>query len=263
VNSDEGASIDRGTETGVDVGDYCRRIEEHLARTNEGQIIRITGTSFAMVREWARRGIPLSVVLHGIDRKAERHRSGRAQRALRLEFCEPDVVASYEQWRRAVGVRIPADATTEALGGDQEVTVEPGLDLRAERRQPSLSRHLDRVADRLVRAAGRLETPVVLREALAAALEACVDVKAQLRHARGAAREVLSERLASIDRGMLEAARAACGPDLPEIERDATAELATYKTRLTPDVWQRSVEASVERFLRERYGLPTIDPARI
>jgi hypothetical protein len=263
VNSDDEASIDAGPDAGLDVGDYCRRVEEHLARTNEGQIIRITGTSFAMVREWARRGIPLSVVLYGIDRKAERHRTGRAKRALRLEFCEPDVVASYEQWRRAVGVRAPADATTAPLGGDGEAPAGRDLDVRAERRQPSLSRHLDRVADRLVRAAGRLETPVALRETLAAALEACVDAKAQVRHARGAAREALSERLASIDRRMLEVARLACGPDLPEVEREATAELATYKGRLAPDVWQRSVEASVDRLLRERYGLPTIDPARI
>jgi hypothetical protein len=246
----------------MDVGDYCRRVEEHLARTNQGQIIRITGTSFAMVRDWARRGIPLSVALYGIDRKAERHRTGRAQRALRLEFCEPDVVASFEQWRRAVGVSAPSDVIPTEPAGDGAVA-EPGLDVRTERRQPSLSRHLDRVADRLVRAAGRLETPAALRETLAAVLETCIGLREQARHARGAARETVSARLASIDRGMLEAARAASGSDLPEIERDAMAELATYRARLTPDAWHRSVEASVERLLRERYGLPTIDPARI
>src|SRR5688572_16366781 len=76
---------------GIDVGDYCRRVEEHLARVNEGQIIRVVGASFELVRGWARAGIPLSVTCYGIDRKAERHRAGQARRALRLEFCEPDV----------------------------------------------------------------------------------------------------------------------------------------------------------------------------
>jgi hypothetical protein len=250
------------TEAGIDVGDYCRRVEAHLARVNEGQIIRITGTSFAMVRDWAGRGIPLSVVIYGIDRKAERHRTGRAQRALRLEFCEPDVVAAYEQWRRAVGVGRLSEAGT---GGAADGQSAPAGELAgvSERRQPSLSRHLDRVADRLVRAAGRLETPLALRETLAAALEACVSLKEQARHARGTARESFSERLAAIDREMMEAARTASGPDLPEVEREAMAELASYRARLTPDMWRRSVEASVERLLRERYGLPTIDPARI
>src|SRR6187397_659579 len=84
-----------------DVSEYCRRVEEHLTRVNEGELIRIFGHSFDLVRGWAREGIPLSVVFHGIDRKAERHARGSARRALRLEFCESDVRAAFEHWRRA------------------------------------------------------------------------------------------------------------------------------------------------------------------
>jgi hypothetical protein len=80
----------------IDVGDYCRRVEDHLARVNLGHLVRIVGPGFELVRRWAEMGVPLSAVYRGIDMKAERHREGQARRPLRIEFCEPDVNAVYE-----------------------------------------------------------------------------------------------------------------------------------------------------------------------
>ena len=56
-----------------DVGQYCRDIEAHLTRVNGGHLVRIVGPGFALVREWYQDGIPLSVVLRGIEAKASRH----------------------------------------------------------------------------------------------------------------------------------------------------------------------------------------------
>lgn len=250
----------RGEPDAMDVGEYCRRVEEHLARVNEGQIIRIVGTGFELVRGWARSGIPLSVVCYGIDRKAERHRTGRAQRALRLEFCEPDVQASFAHWRRSVGIFIGDPGPDDQSARPADVAeASPVL----ERRQPSMSRQLERAADRLVRAAGRLETPVQLRERLSSVLERVVELREQARRARPATRDQTATALADLDRDMLVAARAACGSELMEVEHDAAAELAPYRTRLAPDVWQRSFDASVDRLLRDRFGLPVLDPARL
>jgi hypothetical protein len=253
------ASSDRSEE--LDVGEYCRRVEEHLARVNEGHIIRVVGTSFELVRGWARSGIPLSVVCFGIDQKAERHRAGRAQRALRLEFCEPDVRAAFARWRRSVGVFAggPTAADEDVADAGREAELLPVQ----ERRQPSVSRQLERAADRLVRAAGRLETPVELREHLSAVLERVVALREQARRPSAAKRDEIAQTLARLDREMLLAARSACGPELPEVEHDAAAELAPYRTRLAPEVWQRSFDASVDRCLRERFGLPVLDPVRL
>src|SRR5687768_1239288 len=190
----------------MDIGEYCRRVEEHLARVNEGQIIRIVGTGFELVRGWARLGIPLSVACYGIDLKAERHRAGRAQRALRLEFCEPDVQAAFAQWRRSVGVFVgnpaPTEENVEAQGA-HETELSPAR----ERRQPSRSRQLERAADRLVRAAGRLETPVELRERLSSVLERVVELREQAKRPSAAKRNEMATALADLDRDMLLAAR--------------------------------------------------------
>src|SRR3954464_963633 len=90
--------------TTADVGEYCRRVEDHLTRASGGHLVRIVGPGFEIVRQWAIEGVPLSVVYRGIDLKAERHRAGQAARPLRIEFCEADVRAIYDDWGRAVGL---------------------------------------------------------------------------------------------------------------------------------------------------------------
>lgn len=236
-----------------DIGEYCRGVEAHLARVNAGQIVRIAGTSFELVRGWALEGIPLAIVYRGIEQKAERHRAGRSKRPLRLEFCEHDVRALYDDWRRAVGAPGAASADRSADAG-------PVIE---ERRRPSVARQLDRAMARIAAAAGRLETPEPLRDALSEILEQLAAVREQLRHARGDARRQLVERVADIDRAIGEAARRAADVSLADVELEAGRELAAFRQRMSPAAWQRSIDAAVDRLLRERFGLPAIDVAVI
>jgi hypothetical protein len=229
----------------VDPGDYCRRVEDYLTRVNGGHLVRIVGPGFALVRQWAEEGIPLSVVCRGIDLKTERHRAGRARRPLRIEFCEADVRDVYEGWRRAVG-----------LAGRQPA---PEAEA-APRRHPALGRHLDRAADRLGHVGGRLDLPEGVRDAAAAVLAEVAALRETAHGARGAAREAAMVRLGLLDRQFLSAVRAAAPHELVEsMTADAERDLAPYRGRLTAEAWQRAVDVSVERLIRDRYGLPTLD----
>lgn len=233
------------------LGEYCRRVEEHLARVNEGHIIRIVGPAFEMVRAWALEGIPLGIVCRGIDAKAERHRAGRSRRPLRLEFCEADVRALYDDWRRAVGAW-----NADAGNGEGPGPFPPAID---ERRRPSITRQLDRAIDRIVAASGNLDLPGGLPDQLTAILGDLVALRDQLRHARGAAREALAGRIVVIDRALGDAARAAAGASIADVEVEARRELAAFRNRLPAEAWDRSVRAGTDRLLRERYHLPVLD----
>src|SRR5262249_40892722 len=131
------ADVDRE----IDLGEYCRHVEEHLTRVNDGHLIRIFGPAFELVRQWALDGVPLSIVYRGIELKAERHRAGRSKRPLRLEFCDIDVREVFDGWRRAVGISAAAIASESAAS-------EPESD----RKPPSAVKHLDRAIERLGRA---------------------------------------------------------------------------------------------------------------
>jgi len=230
----------------VDVGDFCRRVEEHLARVNEGHLVRIVGSGFELVRQWALDGVPFSVVCRAIDMKAERHRAGRSTRPLRIEFCESDVRATFQDWKRAVGVAGPVN------------TVED--DTADEVKRPSLAKHFERVITSLTRAAGRLDTPAVLRDGLTRVLEGVVELRETSRGRRGAQREGVAESLARWDAELMSVARVAVTSEaLDEIRRDASSDLNTYRTRMPADVWARSLDVATNRLLRERLNLPTLE----
>jgi hypothetical protein len=232
------------TEAEGDLGEYCRRVEEHLARVNEGEIVRVVGPAFEIVRQWALDGIPLSVAFHGIDRKAERHRAGQSRRPLRLEFCEADVRETFDRWRRAVGVAIQ--------GAEADPAGEP-------RRRPSLAKHLDRAVERLSRVVGRLDLPEDFRDRLSASLVELAALREAARTARGDARAAIAARLPELDRAMLASARSALpAATLDRLRADASADLSPYQGRLAPEVWRRSLDRGADERLREHLGLPTI-----
>lgn len=230
----------------VDVGEYCRRVEEHLSRVNQGHLVRIVGTGFELVRQWARDGVPFSVVCRAIDMKAERHRAGRSTRPLRIEFCEADVRAVFQDWKRAVGVAATSGATVD----------EPADDAK----RPSLSKHLDRVTTALTRAAGRLETPAPLRDGLTRILEGIVELRESARGRRAAQMEHVGEALARWDAELMGVARASVdAASMAAIRSEAADELQIYRARMPVDMWARSLDVATNRLLRERLHLPVLE----
>jgi hypothetical protein len=226
---------------------YCREVEAYLCRKNDGHLVRIVGPAFERVSDWAARGVPLAAVFRGIDRHFERYYAkGPRRRPVRVEFCEADVLDVFDEWRRAVGI-----ATATAAADVDEGAAEGGG------RRTSLPAHLERVVARLtaarVSAAPSLDALVndMIREIDAA--------RAGARGLRGAARESLLCRLRVLDEQLVAAARAACdGAVLQQLGEEADAELAPFRTRLSPDGYARAREACIDRLVRARAKLPVV-----
>jgi len=223
---------------------YCRDIETYLCRKNEGHLIRIVGPVFEQVSGWAAQGIPIAIVYRGIDQYCERYYAkGPRRRPVRVEFCEADVLELFDDWRRAVGV-------TSAADGERA----------AERRHDSLPSHLDRAIARLTSLRGGHPSP-----ALDAALERAVReldrFRADAKQSRGAARAALIDRLASLDRELLEVVRA----EIDEARRtalmaEADAEIAPFASRMPPDAKATAIDAAFQRLLRDAFDLPVLTP---
>jgi hypothetical protein len=226
----------------MDAAEYCREIEAYLCRKNEGHLIRIVGPVFEKVCGWAAQGVPLAVAFKGIDQYCERYYAkGPRRRPVRVEFCEADVLELFDDWRRAVGVS-GVDGATEA----------------SERKHNSLPAHLERAIARLtaLRAGGR-----------SGAFDRTVDdivreldgLRAQAKSARGDARTSLIDRLALMDRQLVEAARR----EIADAQRDALraaaqAEIAPFFARMAPEARQTAVDAAFDRLVRDSLSLPVL-----
>jgi hypothetical protein len=234
----------------LEIGDYCRRVEDALTRANGGHLVRIVGPGFELVRGWAAEGVPLGIVRRGIEQKAERHRKGRAVRPLRIEFCEGDVRALFDAWRRAVGV-FQSPESTDARN----------LPARAGRagrtRRTSLPKDIDRVMDRLTRAAGRRDLPDALGDAIGTLLAELAALREGARGARGEARQAILARLGELHGRLAAEARAATPQTvLGALRREAEQDLAAYRDRLPVAAWRQAMDVTVDRLLRDHYGLP-------
>ncbi|HEY3885017.1 MAG TPA: hypothetical protein VGL62_07410 [Vicinamibacterales bacterium] len=224
-----------------DAAEYCREIERYLCRKNEGHLIRVVGPVFEQVSGWAAQGVPLAIAFRGIDRFCERYYAkGPRRRPVRVEFCEADILELFDDWRRAVGVAAPESSDE----GDRAP------------RNDSLPAHLDRAINRLTAMrAGRHVAVVDARvDATVRELDA---MRARARNARGEARAVLLERLASLDRELLEAAREEIPADRREALRtEAEAEILPFAARMDPEGRRQAIHAAFNRLLRESIGLP-------
>ena len=223
--------------------DYCREIETYLCQKNDGHLVRVVGPFFDLVSGWAAQGVPLKVVCSGIDRCFERYYRARTRRRpLRIDFCEADVLDAFDEWRRALGLL----AAFETQGGSHRSSV-------------SLSAHLERVLLRLTSARAGAVPDEAFDTVIDRAVRELNLARADARGIRGAARQALIDRLAALDRELLQAARASLDePSRDAIGREADEELAGFRASMSPGVFARAREAAFDRLVRERFDLPTI-----
>jgi len=122
-----------------------------------------------------------------------------------------------------------------------------------------LPAHLERVVLRL--------TSARATDALDAAFDDLIDrvaqeldaARAEARGVRGEARQALLDRLAALDRELLQTARRALDETTQAgLAREAEEELAGFRLAMAAEVFARAREAAIDRLVRERFGLPTI-----
>jgi hypothetical protein len=123
-----------------------------------------------------------------------------------------------------------------------------------------LTKHLDRAIEKLGRIGGRMDLPVELRDACDRVLQSLAELRAAAPKARGDARTALEAQLPPLDAILAGAARDYSPNGLrAPIVNEAMADLEPYRRRLPPDAWQRSVDITTDRLLRDRLGLPLLE----
>ena len=226
-----------------DVAAYCRQLEAYLCQKNGGHLIRIVGPAFEQVAGWYQQGIPLKIALRGIDQCCERRATGTGRRRpVRIEFCEADILALFDDWRRAVGVS-PAVAAA----------VDPPLP-----RRPSLAAHVERAVARLVavRTGEHGGVPASVIDGIVRELDR---IAATARGARGCDRTALVDELSALDDLLMRAASDGLSEEASaRLRREAEDELAPFGQRIAPDARAAAAAAAYRRLVRETLRLPRL-----
>jgi hypothetical protein len=126
------------------------------------------------------------------------------------------------------------------------------------RRGPSLREHVERV---LVRLSSLRATDAIppAAEAVLDRLSAELDASKERANVRGDARRAFLERLDALDRELVDTVTGALDPGTLEgIHAEASAELAPFRSTMSPDAYAAALARATTRVLRERLRLPVL-----
>ena len=234
-----------------DTVDYCRQIERYLCQKNGGHLVRIVGPAFEKVRDWAGQGIPLKIAFRGIDRCCERAQArGGRRRPMRIEFCEADIVDTFEDWRRAVGITVEAAETVENAEGASAA--------KAGTRKGPLVAHIQRTVTRLLAPRG-IAVDADYDDQLRRIIEELDVLAVEAKSARDESRASIIDRLDALDRQLLEMARERVDAGTAAALRaEADADLSGFADRMPAEALAQARGRAFERLLRDALNLPII-----
>jgi len=224
---------------------YFTEIEEHFQRRRG--LIQLSPLDWALIETWKDAGIPLEVVLRGIDAafdKFEKRRS-KSQKVNGLAYCAQAVLVAAEEMKEAaVGAATP-DSQENRPTGFQASEIAAFLRRNAEQ--------LD--AAKLPKARGIDVVPLARETA-----NALREIAAELEAAKTLPRLEDLERRLTVSEEKLFAVLLATTPDeqIVTVRAEADRELAPYRRKMPAAQIEQLQKQYVHKRLLEKYGLPRL-----
>jgi len=222
------------------VDDYFSSIEEHFVRLRVSPLL-LSPKDWWLIQKWKEEGIPLSVVLQGLNRTFEKFKKGAQKRRKinSIAYCAQEVLSAWEEHKESlIGKRKgeeqpPLFAPKEIASflGELQQGLERAAKIAARRGKEGLEGKLRDISQDV----GQLRTET--------------DEEVDL--------EKVEERLERLEKMVKEAVRKAEDEKVvKEIKRQAEKELKEYRQGMDPSLFKETVEGFVWKKLFASYKIP-------
>ncbi|MDE2928401.1 MAG: hypothetical protein OXT71_18595 [Acidobacteriota bacterium] len=211
---------------------YFTEVEEHFIRRRQKHLL-VPPLDWCLIELWKESGIPIHVVIRGIDRSFETARSRRTS-PRSLSYCHPAVTQAFEEHQRAmVGSGEEASEPDDFQGR--------GVD------SARILEHVDRLSASLEARPEDFDGPLSLLSSLRQEVGAREQLDGRqidqdLNHIGVLVAEVLRDEM---DRERLRSLRS-----------EVRKEMKIYKRHLSRELFQRMQENCIHRKLRESAEIP-------
>ncbi len=239
---------------------YFTEIEDTFIR-RRGKHLLLGTLDWALMASWKEMGIPLHVVLRGIEKSFDSYEARPRRRSVKtLFYCQEEVEAQFAEWLEAQRGATRGDSTDAQSPPDAQAT-EEAHSLPFPR--TSITAHLIEGRDALRRAAesharasgGEDEFSEALRRAAARVEELERDFAAAARPDT----EHLENSLTDIEKLLDRTLRATIRPELlAEKRARAEEQLHPYRARMERAVYEQTLENLLSKLLREECGVPRL-----
>lgn len=214
---------------------YFTEIEDTFVR-RRGKNLLLSPIDWAMIETWQERGIPLHIVLRGIETVFDNFEKNPRPRTIKsLVFCKEEVEALFQEWA-ATQIGKAERASVDGNENDLSPEVIRGhisslIEKLTEVTEPRLVEAIDRAKKRLIE----------LNETMADRPEQIDGALSDIEH-------MLEEAmLSNIER-----------VHLKQVEKEVIGELRQYKGEMEKSSYERTLKLMLMKRLRENFNIPRL-----
>jgi DNA repair exonuclease SbcCD ATPase subunit len=225
---------------------YFTEIEETFIR-RRGRNLLLSPLDWALIETWQERGIPLRVILRGIeqvfdgvDKQPARKRSVKS-----LFYCREEIEAQYAEWLES---QVGKNGNTQIPNSKFQIPDSKTQDssLFADE---AIVGHLEKVSAELESAKVKAEGN--LHETLKRVLHRLAELKRNVHDAK-----TLEESLEKLDALIDDSLLQTCSTE--NLKNEIVKELASYKNKMDAEVYRRTFDLMILKRLREQTKIPRL-----
>jgi hypothetical protein len=226
---------------------YFTEIEDTFVR-RRGKHLFLSPMDWALMETWNQQGIPLHIVLRGIEKSFDSFESKPRKRTVKsLLYCQEEVEAQYAEWNEA---RLGAPSA-----GDNHSAEKTPFSLEA------ISEHLQRNRDVLLEsaAARRQKQEDDLSEAMTRAAALLTDIEQDLTAGAALDTRKLEDSLGGLERLLNNSMFAVASEAELEAQKTAVKEqLKPYRNHMETSVYNQTFNNLLLKRLREQFAVPRL-----
>jgi hypothetical protein len=240
---------------------YFTEIEDAFVR-RRGKHLLVSSLDWSLMESWKAAGVPLHVVLRGIERAFDSYESRPRNRSVKsLFYCQEEVEAQFAEWlesRRGAGAT--ATEAGDAVVDDKGEAADENRGLPFPR--AVIAAHLadSRAALRRAHEERRERAGEdALSEALARAAARLEELASDFGRAARPDAELLEGSLADLEALLDRALRASLPADvIGEKRAEAEGQLRQYRSRMERATYEQTLDNLLAKALRESAGVPRL-----
>jgi len=236
---------------------YFTEIEEEFVK-RRGSHILVSPLDWSLIETWQQRGIPLHVVLRGINTSFDSYDPGarRGRRINSLFYCQQEVEAGFLEYCES---RVGGNRTADESNGDGLQKAKGISDQGAPFSRESIIAYLAEQRGILTRLCEVHEADPALAEASNRAVRRLDEIISDLRASAVVMHERIETDLTMIEELLLQGLRQSAGADvLEELKREGDQQLRAYRKGMEAEVYEQTRNNFVARKLRDRYRVPRL-----
>jgi len=233
---------------------YFTEIEETFVR-RRGKHLHLGSIDWALIESWKEMGVPLHVVLNGIEHAFDSYEARPRKRSVKtLMYCQEEVEAQYAEWLEAqVGTQV------EETNGEGKTGEEAFEETHLPFPRSTILEHMARARLALRQISEERHPEDGFATALARVQARLGELEADFAGAARPNAEKLEASLTSLEKMLDEALAASLSPaELATARAETEAQLEPYRNRMERPTYEQTFANLFLKRLRDQHAVPRL-----